>query len=208
MTELVTLETALGLAVLILLSLLVLVVRMLIRARRDQQPRVKARPPMDRARRGFYRTLRRALPRQVILAQVPYGRFLVPSGLSAARGRELQASLDGYLADFLICNENLSCVAVIALDDSADNAQEDLLQEAGLPLIRWQGQALPEISEVRTALQPLLTRRPAVSSPDARPAGGDDADRSEPTLGNLPGLDSTPQPATEEQQPRRKEPTL
>lgn len=186
MIELVLALSVLGLALMLLLSLV------LIRRLRRTQPvpgsRVQVRPPMDRARRVFHRTLRQALPRHVVLAQVGYGRFLAPDGLPARRSEKITAELDRTVADYLICSDALDLVAVVALDDSAGKEQEKLLESAALPLIRWRTGSLPSSIEIRDTVQDLeslsaLNRREIESTPEDPAAG-----RREPSLGDTINL--------------------
>lgn len=152
--ELILVLAVLGLTIMLLLSLVL--IRRLRRIRTTlNNPAAQVRPPMDRTRRVFHRTLRQALPRHVILAQVGYGRFLKPDGLSARRSEKIAAELEHMVADYLICSDGLDLVAVAALDDSADREQEELLESAALPLLRWRSDNPPSIQEIRETVQDL-----------------------------------------------------
>ncbi|MEX0730422.1 MAG: DUF2726 domain-containing protein [Aquisalimonadaceae bacterium] len=179
--ELILVLAVLGFAVLLLL--LLVLIRRLRRRKPAAISQVQVRPPMDRPRRVFHRTLRQALPRHVILAQVGYSRFLAPEGLSARRSEKINAELETMVADYLVCSDGLDVVAVVALDNSAGNAQERLLDSAALPLIRWRTSNLPTTQGIRETIQDLESLTSLNRRDISQPPVDDTAARREPSLG-------------------------
>lgn len=186
--EILLLASIAGLAALLLLSLV-----MIRRMRNARSPTgkhraatpVQVRPPMDRARRVFHRTLRQALPRHVILAQVGYGRFLTPRDLPPRRCERIVRQLEGMVADYLVCNEALDVVAVVALDDSTGPEQTRLLESAALPLLQWRTTALPSGQEIRSTVHDLETLSSMNRSGPRKVEETTGSERREPTLGDL-----------------------
>ncbi len=152
MTEPVMALMALAAAVALLL--LVLGWRLLMR-RRSRAPRVRAQAPMDRLRRDFHRTLRQALPRHVVLAEIGFDRFLTPEELNARQSGKLLEELGQHRANYLVCTGALAPVAVINIDDNGAGRCEALLREAALPLIRWRGDALPPRDRIAETIRDL-----------------------------------------------------
>lgn len=67
----------------------------------------------------FYRTLKAALPDQVILAQVSYNAFIT------AKSRSVRARFNRLYADFVICNaHDFSVIAIVELDDPTHRTEE------------------------------------------------------------------------------------
>jgi len=124
-----------------------------------------AKKPLSQPEQILYFRLVQALPEHIILAQVQLSRFLgVKKGnnYQAKKGNNYQAWLNRInrkSADFVVCNKDLSIVAVIELDDAthqresrqADDAKKDkALASAGVRIVRWQAKSIPDIAAIQT----------------------------------------------------------
>ena len=102
-----------------------------------------------------------ALPDQIILAQVQLSCFL-----GVKKGYNYQSwsnRINRMSADFVVCNKDSSIVAVIELDDAthqkpdrkaADAKKDKALKAAKIKILRWQAKAIPDVSDIKTALLP------------------------------------------------------
>lgn len=119
------------------------------------------KPPMSRPEQVLYFRLVKALPEQIVLAQVQLSRILgVKKGHSF---KYWYNRINRMSADFVVCNKDSRIVAVIELDDSshervdreiADAKKDKALASAGIPIIRWQAAALPDEEAIRSILAP------------------------------------------------------
>lgn len=144
---------------------------------------VRARPVLEGSQRQLYRTLAAGLPNHHVLASVPFSRFLaLREGGNSGIG-----SLDGHIADFIVCGEDFRVVAVVEINGREARAERDaLLRDAALPLVRWHADSLPDASEVRETIRDLeslnaMSEHVAMEdAPGARSAKG--RERQEPRL--------------------------
>ena len=130
------------------------------------------KPTMSRREQVLYFRLVKALPEQIVLAQVQLSRILgVKKGYSF---KFWYNRINRMSADFVVCNKDSRVVAVIELDDSsheredrkiADVKKNKALTSAGIRIVRWQASALPDEDTIKAIIAP---------------------NRSEPTLGTLP----------------------
>lgn len=130
------------------------------------------KPTMSRPEQVLYFRLVRALPEQIVLAQVQLSRILgVKKGYSF---KYWYNRINRMSADFVVCNKDSRVVAVIELDDSsherddrkiADAKKNRVLTSAGIRIVRWQANALPDEHTIKAILAP---------------------NRLEPTSGTLP----------------------
>ncbi|MCL6527109.1 MAG: DUF2726 domain-containing protein [Thermaceae bacterium] len=109
----------------------------------------------------LYFRLVQALPNHLVLAQVQLSRLL-----GVKKGNNYQAwfnRINRLSADFVVCNKDSSVVAVIELDDLshqrkdrqvADAKKDKALASAGIPVIRWQAKAIPDVATIQTMLTP------------------------------------------------------
>lgn len=113
------------------------------------------------AERQAMTLLREAMPGFLVLAQVPLTRFLrVDSGQS----RWLQ-QVSGMSADLLLCDGGSRVLVVVNVrsPDASENSRRRhdrmsrLLKAAGIKLMSWNEQALPDAASIRAQLLPLLT---------------------------------------------------
>jgi very-short-patch-repair endonuclease len=108
----------------------------------------------------LYFRLINALPEHIVLAQVQLSRFL-----GVKKGNNIQAwynRINRMSADFLVCNKDSSVIAAIELDDSshqkssrqaADIKKNKAIGSAGIPIIRWQTNTLPDEATIQSTIQ-------------------------------------------------------
>ena len=112
--------------------------------------------------RVAYTTLRLALPKYMILAQVPLARFInVPKRNSYA---EWMRRLGNQCVDLLVCDVTSQVVAVVELRPSETQTSERVrrrlervarvLKAVNIPLHVWNEDALPSVEAVRASLAP------------------------------------------------------
>jgi hypothetical protein len=116
--------------------------------------RVMSAPELD-----MFRRLQQVLPRHIVLSQVAISRILgVQKGHNFG---EWFNRINRMSADFVVCAEDASIVAVIELDDSshlredrksADAKKDKALSAAGIRVIRWAIKSLPSDAEIRATL--------------------------------------------------------
>jgi hypothetical protein len=108
--------------------------------------------------------LMRALPENMILAQVPLARFLkVPTRNSYSEWLHRVGQL---CADLVVCDSASQVIAVVDVRAPADKTSERalkrqarirrVLEAAGIPLHVWIEHALPSPEEARAAILPAL----------------------------------------------------
>lgn len=130
------------------------------------------------AERQAHTLLRQAMPGYLVLAQVPLSRFL---GVKTNQSEWLQA-IGSLSADLLLCDSGSRVLAVIDVrpgkqSDSSRKRHERmtaLLRKAGIKVLSWQAEALPDVALARHQLLPLLTsqaqqRESQQSAPSSRP---------------------------------------
>lgn len=107
-------------------------------------------------------TVRKALPGQVVLAQVPLSRFLkVPTRNSYSQWLSRVGHLN---ADLVVCDAGSQVLAVIDIRPANQSARgrqrhermSRVLRAAGINVLVWSEGHLPSLSEVRSQMAPLL----------------------------------------------------
>lgn len=113
---------------------------------------LKARRPLTPFEEKMFFALRDALPNHIILAQVSF------SALVTSR-REHRNYFDRKYADFVICDQKLTPVLVIELDDSThktkterDAKRDAMLATAGYRTIRYT--AVPSATTIQADVAP------------------------------------------------------
>jgi hypothetical protein len=112
------------------------------------------------AERQAHTLLRQAMPGYLVLAQVPLSRFL---SVKTNHSEWLQA-ISGLSADLLLCDSGSRVLAVIdirtaKLSDNSRRRHERmtaLLRKAGIKVLSWQADALPDVALARHQLLPML----------------------------------------------------
>ena len=122
------------------------------------------RRPLSEPEQVLYYRLCQALPDHLVLAQVGLSRFLaVKKGHDP---RTWHNRINRMSVDFLVCNKDASVIAAIELDDashqrpdrvSADERKERALDAAGVRLLRWSVDAMPDEAAIHAALAPGST---------------------------------------------------
>ena len=117
---------------------------------------VYARPVMSEVERQLFHRLIEAFPEKLVLPQVQLCRFVEVRNV---RGR--LAVLNRYnrlSADFVICSTDAVVERVVELDDrshhrtaarSRDAKKNEVLQSAGIPIVRLQARAIPSAGDLR-----------------------------------------------------------
>ena len=110
----------------------------------------------------LYDRLVRALPQQIVLAQVQVSRVLgVRSGFDF---HEWNNRICRLSYDFVVCSPDGSVIAAIELDDSsheledrrrADAKKNAATAAAGVPLVRWHVAAMPDVRAIQQVLRGL-----------------------------------------------------
>ncbi len=119
-----------------------------------------AKQLMSRPEQALYFRLLRALPDQIILAQVQLSRILgVKKGYSF---KSWYNRINRMSADFVVCSKDSRVIAVIELDDSshwtserrlADSKKDKALTSAGIPIVRWKVGALPDEQTIKSTIK-------------------------------------------------------
>ena len=168
------------------------------RPQRDALDTVMAwRPEVTRVltqhERQAWRTLVQAFPDHVILAQVPLQRFLkVPKRHSYG---EWLHRVGRLTADLLVCDAATQVLAVVEVHSPRDSERSKqrhdrlsrVLKEAGVRLVVWIENAIPNADVARTTVLPL----PAVGETTKAPA------RPQPMPAPAAARDSAPMPLPE-----------
>ena len=146
--------------------------------------------------RVAYVTLRQALPRHMILAQVPLARFIrVPERNSY---QEWMRRVGQLCADLVVCDRHSQVIAVVEVRRADNRSERSLkrqrrisrvLEAANIPLHVWIEGRLPTAERAREALLPRLVQSvPGVPMPPtaptmpARPVAAETAAASESTF--------------------------
>ena len=135
-----------------------------------------AKKPLSPPEQVLYFRLVRALPDQIVLAQVQLSRIL-----GVKKGDNYQSWLNRISqlsADFVVCAKDAS--VLVELDDAshqserrreADRRKTRALEAASLKIIRWKVTQLPDEAIIRsTVLPPATLSRSAAGEPPPQPA--------------------------------------
>ena len=117
-----------------------------------------AKKPLTQPEQVLYHRLVAAMPECIVLAQVQLSRVLgVKKGFNF---REWNTSINRMSLDFLVCLKDSTIVAAVELDDKThdkvsrmedDAKKEKALSAAGVALVRWHVNALPDETAIRQA---------------------------------------------------------
>jgi hypothetical protein len=165
------LEILIGVSAIIIVALGVGVAIAVLRARSSETTSTghwpfSLRRPLTEPEQVLYFRLCQALPDHIVLAQVGMSRFL-----SVRRGYNARAwynRINRMSVDFLVCTKDASVVAAVELDDashqhpdraSTDAKKELALSAAGVRLLRWKVDAMPDASVIQLAIAPPAASR-------------------------------------------------
>lgn len=117
-----------------------------------------AKKPLTQPEQVLYHRLVAAMPEWIVLAQVQLSRVLgVKKGFNS---NEWNNRINRMSLDFVVCLKDSTIVAAVELNDKthekasrveADAKKEKALSAAGVALIRWQFNALPDENAIRQA---------------------------------------------------------
>jgi hypothetical protein len=115
-----------------------------------------AKKPLTQPEQVLYHRLVNALPDHIVLAQVQLSRIL---GVKQGNNfHEWNNRINRMSLDFVVCGKDASIIAAIELDDkthekaSRKDKKNKALSSAGVKLVRWQVNALPDEAAIRLAL--------------------------------------------------------
>jgi hypothetical protein len=127
-----------------------------------------------------YWRLRNAAPEFVVLAQVAMSAFI-----NVKRGerqwRTYRNRFSQKYVDFAVCRKDGSIVAVVEIDDkshlSAKRAQDgrvknQIIEAAGIPILRWKATPLPSEDEMRADIGALAMAHSMTVTQDDRLSRG------------------------------------
>jgi very-short-patch-repair endonuclease len=151
--------------VLIVLAILIIVILLIVgkAARASKGNAIKSyeyfkKTPLTENEQTMYWRLIRALPDHVILTQV---------GLSRCVGTKTQPAFNTIAkksVDFVVCNKASQIIAAIEIDDKshsnksrqkADETKDKALKAAGIEILRWPANPLPNEDEIRARFAAL-----------------------------------------------------
>ncbi|HTP73725.1 MAG TPA: DUF2726 domain-containing protein [Burkholderiaceae bacterium] len=121
---------------------------------------------MTTSERKAFEIVRRALPQQVVLSQVPLSRFLrVPTRHSYSQWVSRVGCLN---ADLVVCDQGSRVLAVIDVRPVQQSARarqrhermSRVLRAAHINVLTWSEASLPTVAEVRTQMAPILQDGP------------------------------------------------
>jgi hypothetical protein len=121
---------------------------------------------MTTTERKAYEIVRRALPQQVVLSQVPLSRFLrVPTRHSYSQWVSRVGCLN---ADLVVCDQGSQVLAVIDVRPAQQSSRARhrhermtrVLRAAHINVLTWSEAKLPSVAEVRTQMAPLVQDGP------------------------------------------------
>ncbi|WP_435101066.1 DUF2726 domain-containing protein [Arhodomonas sp. AD133] len=130
-------------------------------------PRFVPKKVLTAPEQTLYHRLKAALPYEV-LAQVAFSQFIGVKGGSRKANFAKFGTARQKVADFVICRRDLSILAVVELDDRShtrkrDQAKNAVLEEAGIPIIRWHVKDMPDRERIRDAVAALVQPQPEAS---------------------------------------------
>ena len=150
-----------AIAILIVVAIAIVIVSAF--TRKGGSARYQRRPLMTGNEREFFRRLTDALGGQFhIFPQVSMGAIIEPVTRDKKRRLADFRRISQKRMDYLICDRDMSVVAVIELDDRThspmnDNRRDDFLGTAGIRTIRFRSKQKPSVAEIRIGISNLRT---------------------------------------------------
>jgi len=115
-----------------------------------QGPRYEQFRPLSETEQVLYWRLVEALPECVVLAKVPFTRFMKApepgEQIDVRDYKVMNARISQRRVDFLVCLRDFTVVAAVDLDDSShtrDLTRDELLKSAGVVPLRVFAEAMP-----------------------------------------------------------------
>ena len=128
-----------------------------------------AKKPLSNPEQILYFRLCKALPQHIVLAQVALSRLL---GVNQGSNFGVWFNrINRMSADFVLCSKDSTIVAVIELDDAshkkagraaADAKKDKALKSAGIRVVRWQMNSIPDELEIKAMFaqaEPIIALR-------------------------------------------------
>ncbi|HET8689778.1 MAG TPA: DUF2726 domain-containing protein [Methanosarcina sp.] len=116
---------------------------------------------------ALYFKLCRVFPEYIIFSQVSLSRILgVKKGYN---NYSWNNRISRMSADFVICEKDFSVLAVIELDDKshlmqsrikADRKKDKVITDAGLKIVRWQLNKMPDEAEMKSSVVNITQSTP------------------------------------------------
>lgn len=140
--------------VLIIIFFMLAAVGLLVRGSATPRLKFLCRHPLSAPEQNLYWALLRALPDLVVLPQVAWSRFIYGKGKDR---RAIHNKVGQKVCDYLICDKSFAPIAVVELDDKSHDRESDrirdrLLEDAGIPTIRWNVSRMPTSADIQTAI--------------------------------------------------------
>jgi hypothetical protein len=121
-----------------------------------QGPRYEQFRPLSETEQELYWRLVEALPECVVLAKVPFARFMKPpeagEQITVRDYRVMNARMSQRRVDFLVCLRDFTVVAAVDLDDASqrrDLTRDELLKSAGVVPLRVFAESMPSVEALR-----------------------------------------------------------
>lgn len=121
-----------------------------------QGPRYEQFRPLSETEQVLYWRLVEALPECVVLAKVPFTRFMKApepgEHIAVRQYRAMSARILNRRVDFLVCLRDFTVVAAVDLDDASqrrDLTRDELLKSAGVVPLRVFAESIPSVETIR-----------------------------------------------------------
>lgn len=125
----------------------------------SKPPRVKKKKPLTDREKPMYPRLVAAFPNHVVLTQVAFSAIITHEKQDFVTDRATRSKFNRMVVDFVICTKDFDVIAVIELDDSThdgnedkDAARDEMLNAAGYKVFRYR--QIPEVTKLREDITP------------------------------------------------------
>lgn len=108
----------------------------------------------------FFERLSEALPTYWVFPQVAMGALISVKGLQGAEAFKARSKFAQKIVDYVVCDRNLTVIALIELDDKThsktkDAARDALTYSAGYPTLRYSSSAKPYPAQIANDVKRL-----------------------------------------------------
>lgn len=118
-------------------------------SKKQNRTPITGKRPLTMNEQPMFTKLIEALPEYKVLAQVAFSSFMT------AKGNATRNTFNRKVADFVVIDKSFNVVAIVELDDSSHNGNEDrdakrdaLIAEAGFRVIRYK--RTPDVNKIRS----------------------------------------------------------
>ncbi len=114
----------------------------------------KSKPLMTENEKEFFNRLVLALPNHYVFPQVAFGALLQPNVKgNNKKYYSVRGTFAQKIADYVVCDQSMSIIAIIELDDKTHSNDKDakrdaMLEQAGYKIIRWNSKKKPTVQEI------------------------------------------------------------